>query len=220
MIDAKIASELVLLNNKKDLILKTARKVFMNSQYTRLENKFEEYNRSIATYYNSLLDNALALQQNISARKSVKIDPYIAGGLAQGAAGIGAGLYAASSSANRNLQIDKMRIESQIDVLKTNSVMGSAEYVMLSQYKEIISIIYSDQELASLHQKLLKEKQEADELVKKKESSEKTKSSIVVGVAAVIMAIIIFSSDAILLAMLGGIVSMPITAIILEKIMG
>lgn len=70
-----------------------------------------------------------------------KIDPAIAGGLAQGAFGLGAGLYAAGSSAVRNQQIDESRKAAAKGVSDAQFSKSVAEARLLSKTKELHEII-------------------------------------------------------------------------------
>lgn len=58
--------------------------------------------------------------------KEHKVDPFIAGGAAQGVAGLGAGLYAASSSAARNDRIEAAREYNKRQVLESSMASASS----------------------------------------------------------------------------------------------
>jgi hypothetical protein len=140
----------------------------------RLYKKWEQaYRENIA----SLLSYASALQGQINADKHHKIDPYIAGGAANGAFGPVAGVSAGVSAQSRNLKIDEEREREKELVRDTTYQKASKEgsllyltesiYHILDQYPEAVKIseeYYKEKEREEAEKALQLEKQKKDTL--------------------------------------------------------
>lgn len=214
MLDQKLISSINALNNNKDAFIIAGKKIMNKDEAKDFCEKMNSFNTAVFEYYNSLLDSALALQANINARKTKKVDPYIAGGLAQGAAGLGAGIYAAGTAAARNREIEYQRIATQIEVNQTSATLSSYESRLLYVYKEIIKKIYAYDELSELYQKFLQVQKTKEEKKAQEEKRMNNKSLIASIITGIAIAISIFLGCPTLLAMLIGIVVFGITIIV------
>lgn len=83
--------------------------VMAGSKKAELEKLYEKFEPAFSQWYLDLLNELGSRYAYQASLKSPKIDPYIAGGAAQGVAGIGAGIYAAGSAAQRNQRIEADR---------------------------------------------------------------------------------------------------------------
>lgn len=100
---------------------------------------YKRFNKLYGEYYLSLQMEIGNRMSYSSALTTVKVDPYIAGGAAQGLAGIGAGIYAAGSVAERNQRIDDERVYLKQKVQESARLSGSKE----SQVVQLANIISS-----------------------------------------------------------------------------
>jgi hypothetical protein len=110
-------------------------------QQEALERLYPEFEKYFSCYRSSLINEVGARLGYGSALKSHKIDPYIAGGAGQAIGGVGAGVYSAVSSANRNAQIDANRAYYGNQVLQTSTVTRSDENNLLNIAKQIDAVL-------------------------------------------------------------------------------
>ena len=101
---------------------------------SRVSFLYGEIERLLPQYYGDVLNAGLEAANALKAHKTVKVDPYIAGGAAQGIGGIGAGIVGATTAAQRNKQIDEWRKDS---LQKSNH----AQYQLRSSEDKISPLI-------------------------------------------------------------------------------
>ena len=146
-----IISEAIAVFKEKEKFLATAKNVMSNAEYKQFVAHMSTLETRLGECYSAVLDNALALNANISARKKVKIDPAIAGGLVDGVAGTGAGIYTALSAKERNQKIDKQRLETQMLVNHTSSESTSSKRRVADIYATVLKDIENYDELKKIH---------------------------------------------------------------------
>ena len=101
----RISTAGILINNK-DLYILMADDDKTRSELRTMYSRLEE---EVRGHQAALTDEIMNRMAYGSALKSHKVDPFIAGGAGQAIGGIGGGLYAATSAASRNAQIDEAR---------------------------------------------------------------------------------------------------------------
>ena len=113
----------------------------------RLRELYSEWKKAHFDYIQSLFSSASALLSERNALKQKKIDPYIAGGAANGVFGGFAGLSAGLSAYARNQQIDENRENAtkRVSETRVNERIASTKlsfqtdliYVILDKYPEV-----------------------------------------------------------------------------------
>ena len=170
-------------------------------QLTVLKNNYRwDFEILHRKYKSSLFALNLAVLGRANANKQRKIDPYIAGGAAQGIAGLGAGLYAASNASNRNNEIDEWRRNSEEEVIDREYEKNTLEKQRDKMAQEIMSIIESYSELKEVYLKYYNKKvreynervkkNEEEELKRQEEKEKENMSATIAGVFAIIAALI------------------------------
>lgn len=204
----ELISKVVIILNDRDVFFEKAKTVMSSKEYKQFETNISSLEKATADFKLSLMDSVSALQSNVNARKKVKIDPYIAGGAAQGIAGVGAGVCAAVDTANRNENIDNARRETQKEVYRTNSVLSSSERVFKDALQKVLDCIMQYEVLKSYFELALSAKKKEDEW--KKQLEKKSKQAFwIIAIVYVIVAVIIgiiFDS-----ALLGMLISVPVS---------
>ena len=112
-----------LLDNKRKYISLITDKFDKEDAY----DLYEQFDTMFARYYGGLQNDIASRTMYDQALRSHKVSPFLAGGAAQGFAGLGAGIYAASQTAGRNARIDADRDKYHDQVLYTSSVLEDAE---------------------------------------------------------------------------------------------
>lgn len=97
-----------------------------------LEKLYDKFSKTLTEYSMALMDEIGARQVYNASLKKHKIDPYIAGGMAEGVAGVGAGLYASTSAASRNKAIDASRKSNKYEVIKSSVATAGVEGALIN----------------------------------------------------------------------------------------
>lgn len=104
--------------------------------YKIITETYEQVKNSFANYMKALQGEVDTRTQYGAALKTPKIDPYIAGGLGQGIAGVGGGIYSAVRTAETNANISRARIKLKVEAdMATKRVENVKKYLMESVYK-------------------------------------------------------------------------------------
>lgn len=159
---------------------------------TRLASLYEVFTNKFTIYYRDLLDSGLAAAETVKAYKTHKVDPYIAGGAAQGLAGVGAGITTALSASERNKQIDAWRSESasrSSDAKYRSSVSEKNLLESLTQLEALIN------ESDSIKQYRLEEKRKQEEEANKRkiesEATQRRVNKAIIASGAALLAIVV-----------------------------
>ena len=112
-----------LLDNKKLYISLITDKFDREDAY----DLYGQFSIAFEKYYNGLQKDIASRTLYGQALSSHKVNPYLAGGAAQGVAGLGAGLFAASQTVGRNAKIDADRNKYRDQVQNTSSYLEFAE---------------------------------------------------------------------------------------------
>lgn len=150
-VDATILNMGVAIN-AEDIIMDKAKSLLAVNQYEDLRKKYTYLSEAFDNYYMSALNHQSALYSQRVAIKAKKLDPAIAGGLAQGVAGVGAGVYIAVSQQQRNQQIDEARSVSTARVRSTSSQESSAQRICENCFYDVMAYINSYPELISIYE--------------------------------------------------------------------
>ena len=108
-------------------------------KYSKLNEKYTNLNKAIRDYSFGAFGMAMYGQDS----SKIKIDPYIAGGIGSGIAGIGGGLIGYSGASARNASIDN----AAANYNKSKQNLSSAEIYIEMYAKEICGILNSDENM-------------------------------------------------------------------------
>lgn len=138
--------------NNKDLYLSMAedKKSLLRSYYEDLTPLFNKYYRDLLTESISRAGYANALNER-------KIDPYVAGGAAQGIAGVGAGVTAAINAGVQNQKIDAMRETYKKQVFNDSLATSISEKKVLNIAKDIDILLDSIEPIKEYRDKKIEE---------------------------------------------------------------
>lgn len=175
----------------KGKLLKQAKKNMSVEEYEKFEKQLQWLEGAAEECRAALISNIGALEANTAALKSVKIDPAIAGGLAQGAAGLGAGVYAAMSAEERNAEIDRARAETMMEKIHTEVQSKMAKENLVKAYNRTLQFIEKDEDLKAMLEKELSDMQQEKDEKKRKAKENKILYWMAIGVVALL--VIIFS---------------------------
>ena len=139
------------MNVNKDKILAVLKTNLSKEEYETIDRSFSELNIAHRNYTLALASQVLQGAKYQNALNSKKVDPYAAGGLANGMAGVGAGLYAASRTAERNARIDSARTEGKINTRQAKSETNNAEKELIKIYNSIKDTVYSVPAAKQIH---------------------------------------------------------------------
>ncbi len=101
------------------------------SEKDDVEELYDNFFSAFQNYQMNLLNEIGARVGYNAALKSKKIDPFVAGGIGQGVAGTGAGIYVAANTAINNKKIDANRKYYKNEVFQTNIQTTSSERQLL-----------------------------------------------------------------------------------------
>lgn len=118
---------------------------------SKVAYRFEKLTKLFPQYYSDILDSALASKNALNAHKAVKIDPYIAGGIGEGIAGVGAGISNAVSAAQRNQAIDEWRIESDRKSYEAKQKSANSDALFTAEYIELAKLINSSKNVRNYY---------------------------------------------------------------------
>lgn len=129
----------------KDIIEK--RDIYKSMMSVDKKEELEDLYKELEDVYSSYRINSMnEIGSRVAYGKSLeqkKIDPFVAGGAAQGIAGFGAGVYAAVSAADRNSKIDESRNRNMLQVMEDKKARMSSEWDLLNVARKIDSLLNS-----------------------------------------------------------------------------
>lgn len=162
------------------------------------EQKFKELSRKTRNVYCSSFSKELAVMGYNEAVTTKKVNPFIAGGLANGLFGAGAGIYTAINTANNNASIDnnKKYYEQRITETEQQFTEDEIELYKYSQelYEELDKIIpnfanFFGEEIERVKHAMEKRKKEEKEQ-KEREMRKKNIDNAVLGCILLIVGIL------------------------------
>lgn len=138
-------------------------------------NLYDKYSKEVNIYLKSLVFEISSRVSYDSALKSHKIDPYVAGGIADGLAGRGAGLYTALATKDRNEKIEADRYLYKQEVARRSITTSSDERNLLDTCEKISRILetipeikkYKDEKNENLYEKACNLMRESDTFKRK-----------------------------------------------------
>ena len=121
------------------------------NQYLKLAKKYKKYEK-LKELYNELDEWHLkdvisgigyvnALDDRATAYKTMKIDPYLAGGAAQALGGAGLGLYSAISAEEHNREVDQARTSTSVTAIERKVNYEMVESRLWNVCKSILSVL-------------------------------------------------------------------------------
>ena len=148
--------------NNKDIYLNMA-----ESKKWELEDLYDQAQPLYRKYSTDVMNEALTLTGQQKAYKEKKIDPFIAGGAAQGAAGIGVGVATAVGSAARNQKIDNWRNYYDQKATEDTAARTVSERHFWDIIKALDAMLNSIPEIRKYRENALEEEyQKAKEMIK------------------------------------------------------
>ena len=117
------------IDKNKDVFLSM---ITDGAQKRELENLYGLFKKALNEYALKLSDEAIARAGYQGALKTHKLDASIAGGIANGAAGIGAGIHTANTIDQNNQNIDKVRGDYRAKVFDASQATTKRELAFLS----------------------------------------------------------------------------------------
>ncbi len=130
-----------------------------------LRGLYSEWTDLYFKYGVALIRNTNALQNSVSALKTLKVDPFIVGGAVNGLVGPVGGLVAGSNAYDRNRRIDQARSEAQKEVNNTIIELSNTKVDFELKTKNLISFICDFPEAAKIseqYQQNIKDEQEKE----------------------------------------------------------
>lgn len=148
----RIAKEM--LENKEMYINMAKKDDELKKMYNQFSLDFSKYQYTVMNEVMARVGYGKALQEH-------KKDPYIIGGAAQGIAGIGAGLFAATSTSLNNQKIDENRSYWKNEVFNTSIATNSLEENIINSIKKLSDKLntihsvkkYREEEIEKLYNK-------------------------------------------------------------------
>lgn len=124
--------------NKEDYI--------SNSSTNKDEIKkiYPKFSALLSEYIVALNISMMNNQNYIASLKNFKMDPYVAGGLAQGIGGLGAGIYASYKTAEKNKQIEESRIFHEENARDAKVNLKTIEHQLVKVANHLISLLKED----------------------------------------------------------------------------
>ena len=134
-------------NEKKYLNMATDKeKIELEKLYKEFSIIYKKYVQNEIHHIGNLLVNQKSLETH-------KINPYIAGGIAEGVAGVGAGVYSAIKTSERNHQIEEQRQTSEIAVKQSRIVTDSNARELISIANKLDKYLNKNIEIKNFRQK-------------------------------------------------------------------
>ena len=151
----------------RSAILAKAEPLMLPHEYAYFAGVYEHFLSAYSNYYSAAINHQGSLLTQRDALKAKKIDPAIAGGLAQGIAGFGAGAYTAISQQQHNQSIDAARDAATMQVQNTGMSQSIAQGTAEENYYSVMAFVNAYPELESLFVEAQKKaKQEIEEKTK------------------------------------------------------
>lgn len=132
-----------LLNNK-DIYLNACK---YQKNYYEIEKMYNELTVTFKMYYINMLKENMTRELYIRELKKIKLDPYIAGGLANGIAGIGAGIYSAAVTAENNANIDFNRKALEYSLNNLSGNTSTTERDLLNKLVKLYDLLNENQKI-------------------------------------------------------------------------
>ena len=207
-------TNMVAAANAKDEVLRKGKSLMPQSEFEDLTKKYGWYLDSLSklTIDANFNYNALAMQQ--TALKAKKFDPAIAGGLASGVAGVGAGVYSAVSQQQRNNQIDLARAEAAAQVYATGAAANTSKIFCENGYYSVMAYINAYPELQSIFYEEKSKLQQKGFKEKSDQKQTKSFSVIMAIIAVIILGVMIFSGASPVLAILVTVVICVVSVLV------
>lgn len=126
----------IMENKEVYLSMAGEKKLALEEYYDRLIPLFN-------TYYRNLLNETVSRAGYDKTLRTHKVDPYIAGGAAQGIAGVGAGIVTAVNTDTNNKKIDSLRASYKDKVFNDSVATSISEKKVLDIVRIIDDILDS-----------------------------------------------------------------------------
>ena len=140
------------LCNSREQILSALGQNLSPEQFKRAEEAYIAFDKALGNYVISIYDNLQSLQDNTQALKAIKIDPYIAGGAANGIAGVGAGISTGIGADIRNQAIDETRKETAQRLRETTYNKYSTKNTLEIKYEALMEYVKLDPVANSIYE--------------------------------------------------------------------
>lgn len=199
--------------NVRDELCKSSKKKRVELQEL-LRDLHHVYNEYCSVQWRHLSN----LQSHVNSLKTHKVDPYIAGGAAQGIAGVGAGVYSALKADDRNNHIDEWREKAASDVEETKKELNSLSKKLEALVEKVVAIIIDESVLMDIYDRSYRNVKQEQQEKKKEEKKEKNKGTIIAIVATIVMVPTVLLTDSVLLAIVLGLFTAGIASLIVDNL--
>lgn len=188
-------NEILTVIKYEDAMIQQARNSCDSEYVQQIENAYEELKRNMNRYSLAVCRSVGSLRYDIALSKTKKIDPYIAGGVADAIGGVGLGVATAISAERRNAEIESRRIEAKEDVIKTEMSENSAQYEVERSFRNFIKIIEISPVMVRKYECILnigvmeRRKKESEQILRKQEEQRREQQTKTVAIVVAILTI-------------------------------
>lgn len=137
--DEKYANLLANLEKNKDYYISNS-----STNREQIEKIYPKFSILLSDYIVALNISIMNNQNYGDSLRNFKMDPYIAGGLAQGIGGLGAGIYASYKTAEKNKQIDESRILYEENARNATINLKTVEHQLVKVADHLIYLLNED----------------------------------------------------------------------------
>ena len=139
MMDEQYASLLADLEKNKEYYISKS-----SANKGEIKKIYPKFSALLSEYIVALNISMMNSQNYMASLKNHKIDPYIAGGLAQGIGGLGAGIYASYKTAENNQKIEESRIFYEESSRDAKINLKTIEHQLIKVANHLISLLKED----------------------------------------------------------------------------
>lgn len=163
-----VAKEISCMFSCWEDLLKILKRTVSVEDYQKAEEYYSKLNVVLRKYTAELTKDIIERSSYDNALKSKKVDPYVAGGIADGIAGVGAGVYAAANMADRNERIDAARKEGETRVRQQQQFTSKSEMQLIEAFNTLKNHVFTVPEAKEFYLTAWQEQQAKEKTVKKK----------------------------------------------------
>ena len=150
--ETRMLDELI---SKKELFLSYLDTSEKQDKYRKAKDLYQKIEKEQLNYISSIGNETLAREAYSVALKDKKIDPFIAGGVAQAIGGTIPGAYTAAKAASQNIEIEKSRSAYKTMVFEDSAVRIVAETTLRSLLYRLDELFRTEERLRNYRNSLL-----------------------------------------------------------------
>lgn len=172
--ETRMLDELI---SKKELFLSYLDTSEKQDKYRKAKDLYQKIEKEQLNYISSIGNETLAREAYSVALKDKKIDPFIAGGVAQAIGGTIPGAYTAAKAASQNIEIEKSRSAYKTMVFEDSAVRIVAETTLRSLLYRLDELFRTEERLRNYRNSLLEMDYQAALQMKDKKEYESAKAA-------------------------------------------